>query len=75
MSSRAATRAWRAGTHIVDYELQEFQPELSEQIAEFIDLDTQTALDAAAMLKSFPTEVRMPLQFEAPQSTALYDRL
>lgn len=65
----------RAGTHIVGYELQEFQPELSEQIAEFIDLDTQTALDAAAMLKSFPTEVRMPLQFEAPQSTALYDRL
>ncbi len=28
-----------------------------------------------AMLKSFPSEVRMPLQFEAPQSTALYERL
>lgn len=60
---------------IVGYELQEFQPELSEKIAAFIDLDTQTALDAAAMLKSFPSEVSLPLQFEAPQTTALYERL
>ena len=65
----------RTGTHIVGYELQEFQPELSEKIAAFIDLDTQSAVDAATMLKSFPAEVSMPLQFEAPQSTALYERL
>ncbi|WP_129779814.1 alpha/beta fold hydrolase [Peristeroidobacter soli] len=63
------------GTHIVGYELQQFQPELAEKVAAFIDLDTQSALDAATLLKSFPSEVNLPLQFEAPQSTALYDRL
>ncbi|MBL8269226.1 alpha/beta hydrolase [Steroidobacter sp.] len=65
----------RTGTHIVGYELQEFQPALSEKIAAFIDLDTPGSPDAAALLKTFPTEVSMPLQFEAPQSAALYERL
>lgn len=65
----------RTGTHIVGYELQQFQPALSEKIAAFIDLDLQQGRDAAAMLATFPTEVSMPLQFEAPQSAALYERL
>lgn len=65
----------RTGTHLVGYELQDYLPELNEKIAAFIDLDTQAKPDAAATLKTFPSEVTMPLQFEAPQSTALYERL
>ncbi|MGK6320332.1 alpha/beta fold hydrolase [Sphingomonas sp. DT-204] len=62
------------GTHHVEYEVETHDPVLSEKLERFVDLDLQPNPDVKALLASFPKEITLPVEFEPPQSTPLYER-
>lgn len=63
------------GTHITGYEVLDLNPEAGKLTLDFLDLDAQPNPDPKAFLDKVPKRVDMPLDFVAPTSMALYDRL
>lgn len=63
------------GTHIVGYEVTDYNPELDALSLGFLDLESQPDPNAKAFLAKMPKTVTLPLEFVAPNSAPLYEQV